>query len=68
MSKESAVGNQEGVQDAVCNALFVGVLFSIVGSAFMLGYTDKALSSVLKSEFGAGKQPCRNVNLSWMLD
>lgn len=48
VSKESALGNLDGVQDAICRALVVGVLFAVVGTGCMLAYTDRALSSVLK--------------------
>ncbi|CAB9498968.1 Protein DETOXIFICATION [Seminavis robusta] len=49
VSRESAQGNEEGVQEAVCRALFVGIIFAFLGSGFLLTCTEKALSSVLKS-------------------
>lgn len=52
VSKESALGNKDGVQDSICLAIVVGTIFATVGSGFLVGYTDRALSSVLK-----GRQP-----------
>ncbi|KAL7529245.1 hypothetical protein ACHAXR_002867 [Thalassiosira sp. AJA248-18] len=48
VSKANASGNQEEVQDAVSQALIVGFWISLVGSALMLRYPEKILSSVLK--------------------
>jgi heme/copper-type cytochrome/quinol oxidase subunit 3 len=48
VSTENASGNQEGVQDAICQALFVGMLFALVGAALLLLQPDRVLSSVLK--------------------
>lgn len=48
VSKANASGNQEDVQDAVSQALVVGILISLVGSALMLRFPEKILSSVLK--------------------
>jgi Na+-driven multidrug efflux pump len=50
VSRESAQGNQEGVQEAVCRALFVGIVFACLGSGFLMIFTDKALNTVLKSK------------------
>lgn len=50
VSKANASGNQEELQDAVSQALVVGVCISLVGSALMLLYPEKVLLSVLKGE------------------
>lgn len=50
VAKESAQGNQDGVQEAVCRALFVGAVFAAVGSLGLFGFPDRMLSSVLKSK------------------
>lgn len=47
VSTENAAGNQEGVQDALCQALFVGMLFALVGGGALLWRPDAVLSSVL---------------------
>lgn len=51
VSKEFAKGNKEGVQDAVCQALFVGIVFAAIGTSGLLLYPVRALLSVLKSKF-----------------
>lgn len=51
VSKEYAKGNKEGVQDAVCQALFVGLIFAAVGTSGLLIYPEKVLFAVLKSKF-----------------
>jgi len=48
VSKANASGNQEDLQDAVCQALLVGFGISLVGTALMLLYPEKILSAVLK--------------------
>eukprot|EP00581_Thalassiosira_minuscula_P016757 CAMPEP_0183732202 /NCGR_PEP_ID=MMETSP0737-20130205/37789_1 /TAXON_ID=385413 /ORGANISM="Thalassiosira miniscula, Strain CCMP1093" /LENGTH=592 /DNA_ID=CAMNT_0025965135 /DNA_START=276 /DNA_END=2054 /DNA_ORIENTATION=+ len=48
VSKANASGNQDDLQDAVCQALLVGLGISLVGTALMLKYPEKILSSVLK--------------------
>ena len=48
VSKANASGNQEELQDAVSQALLVGFYISLVGSALMLKFPEKILSSVLK--------------------
>jgi len=48
VSKANASGDQEELQDAVSQALIVGFYISLVGSALMLLYPQKILSSVLK--------------------
>jgi len=47
ISRENARGNKEGVQDAVCQALFVGVIFAVLSSSMLLLFPGKVLSSVL---------------------
>ena len=49
MSKENAKGNKEGVQDAVCQALFVAVLIAAIGTPLFFFYPDKTLGTVLES-------------------
>lgn len=48
VSKANASGNHEDLQDAISQALIVGVGISLLGSALMLRYPEKILSSVLK--------------------
>lgn len=48
VSKANASGNQEDLQDAVSQALIVGFYVSLAGTALMLKYPEKILSSVLK--------------------
>ena len=48
VSKANASGDQEELQDAVSQALIVGFYISLVGSALMMLYPQKILSSVLK--------------------
>ena len=48
VSTENANKNQEGVQDAICQALFVGMLFAFAGAVALLSHPDKVLSAVLK--------------------
>jgi len=38
------------VQEAVGRALFVGAVFAVIGSAGLLGYPERTLSSVLQSK------------------
>ena len=47
VSIENANGNQEGVQDAICQALFVGMLFAFAGGVALLAQPDKILGAVL---------------------
>ena len=49
VSKENAKGNTEGVQDAVCQALFVAVLNAAAGTSFFSLYPDKTLATVLET-------------------
>jgi len=48
VSKENAKGNKDGVQDAVCQALFVAFLIAVGGSYLFFNHAEKALSSVLE--------------------
>jgi Na+-driven multidrug efflux pump len=48
VSKENAKGNTEGVQDAVCQALFVAVLIACAGTALYALKTVKTLETVLE--------------------
>ena len=48
VSKANASGDQEELQDSVSQALIVGFYISIVGSALMMAYPEKILSSVLR--------------------
>ena len=50
VSKENAKGNKEGVQDAVCQALFVAVLIATVGVPLFYYYPDKTLGAVLEAD------------------
>ena len=47
VAKEKAKGNQEGVQDAVCQAMIVGTFIAIIGSGVVLSMPDTLLSGVL---------------------
>eukprot|EP00522_Entomoneis_paludosa_P012975 CAMPEP_0172447892 /NCGR_PEP_ID=MMETSP1065-20121228/7053_1 /TAXON_ID=265537 /ORGANISM="Amphiprora paludosa, Strain CCMP125" /LENGTH=544 /DNA_ID=CAMNT_0013199265 /DNA_START=230 /DNA_END=1861 /DNA_ORIENTATION=+ len=47
ISKENAKGNKEGVQDAISQALFVGILVAMVTSCLLFFNPEKVLSSVL---------------------
>ena len=47
VSKSHASGNKDATQDAVCQALVVGFIIALIGSALMLWIPDKALSTVL---------------------
>jgi len=49
VAKECAKGSEEGVQDAVCQALVVGTLIALLGSFFILSQPDRLLGGVLKS-------------------
>jgi len=62
VAKEKAKGNEEGVQDAVCQALFVGFLLSMLWSAFILTNTEKVLGIVLK-----GSAPAREFATPYLL-
>ena len=48
IAREYANGNKEGIQDAVCQALFVGMLMAIVAPTLLFLNPDAVLGSVLK--------------------
>lgn len=48
VSKENAKNDQEGLQDAVCQALVVGILIALIGTPLIFLNPDKVLSAVLK--------------------
>ena len=48
MAKEAAKGDKEGLQDAVCQALFVGAIIALIGTPLMLLFSDGVLGVVLK--------------------
>lgn len=48
ISQENARGNKEGVQDAVCQAVFVGLIFSILTSTMLLLFPEQILKAVLQ--------------------
>jgi putative MATE family efflux protein len=48
VSKENAKGNQEGLQDAVCQALFIGCIMALIGTPLIFLNPEKVLSVVLK--------------------
>jgi Na+-driven multidrug efflux pump len=50
VAKTHASGDLEGTQDAVCQALFLGMLISAVGASFMFFYPEKALAFILKGK------------------
>lgn len=47
IAKEKAMGNEDGVQDSVCQALFVGVFMALASSALVFGKPNQVLGSVL---------------------
>mmetsp|Transcript_13705 Transcript_13705/g.20047 ORF Transcript_13705/g.20047 Transcript_13705/m.20047 type:complete len:415 (-) Transcript_13705:488-1732(-) len=49
VAKEYAKGSEEGVQDSICQALAIGTLIAIVGSALVLTQSETLLGGVLKS-------------------
>jgi MATE family multidrug resistance protein len=50
VAKESAKGDKEGIQEAVCQALVVGTFVALIGSAFILTQPDRLLSGVLSAD------------------
>lgn len=48
ISKENARGNKEGVRDAVCQAIFVGILFAVFSTTLLMVFPERMLSSVLE--------------------
>jgi hypothetical protein len=51
VAKESAKQSTDGVQDAVGQALIVGLLMAMFGSTLLLSKTEYVLSSVLHGEY-----------------
>ena len=51
MAKESAKKSEEGVQNAVCQALIVGLFMAIIGSTLILSRPEKVLSAVLSGAY-----------------
>ena len=49
VAKEYAKGSEEGVQDAVSQALIVGAIVALIGNALVLSRPDKLLTGVLKN-------------------
>ena len=47
IAKEKAQGNEEGVQDSVCQAIFVGVFMALASSALVFANPNQVLGSVL---------------------
>ena len=50
ISRANANGDKEGIQDAVCQALFVGAFMAIVSSVLIFSNPEKVLSSVLAAD------------------
>lgn len=50
MAKEAAKGSEEGVQDSVCQALFVGALIALIGTTVIFTQSDKMLGAVLNGK------------------
>mmetsp|Transcript_3881 Transcript_3881/g.5607 ORF Transcript_3881/g.5607 Transcript_3881/m.5607 type:complete len:610 (+) Transcript_3881:369-2198(+) len=48
VSKENAKGDQEGLQDAVCQALVVGLLIALIGTPLLFFQPERILGSVLR--------------------
>lgn len=48
VAKEAAKGDKEALQDAVCQALFVGAIIALIGTPLMLLFSDGVLGVVLK--------------------
>jgi MATE family multidrug resistance protein len=48
IARENANGDKDAVQDAVCQALFVGMFISVISTAILLINPDRVLSAILK--------------------
>jgi Na+-driven multidrug efflux pump len=48
VAKEAAKGDKEGLQNAVCQAIFVGSIIALIGGPLIIMNCDKVLSVVLK--------------------
>ncbi|GMH92052.1 hypothetical protein TL16_g12235 [Triparma laevis f. inornata] len=55
VAKYHAAGNREAAEDTICQAQILGILLGIAGTYFLLGHSDFALKSVLKSDSPALK-------------
>lgn len=53
VSKEHAKGDQEGVQAAVCQAIFIALILGTLGTALVLMKPDLVLSTVLEKNAAA---------------
>jgi len=49
VAREYAMGSEDGVQEAVCQALILGTIVAILGSFLILSRPEQMLSGVLKS-------------------
>jgi putative MATE family efflux protein len=49
VAKEAAKGDEEGVQDSVCQAFIVGTMIAIVGTIIVLSMPDQLLTGVLSA-------------------
>lgn len=50
VAQDAAKGDQDAVQDSVCQALFVGGLIALIGTPFVFLNPDRVLSAVLKGK------------------
>ena len=50
VSKENAKGNREGVQDAVSQALMIGIVIALIGTPLTFFNPEKVLSAVLRDQ------------------
>ena len=55
VAKSHAEGDEEGVQDSVCQALLIGILIAAVGTPLMFFRPEAGLASVLKGSAPAMK-------------
>jgi len=49
VAKEAANGSEEGVQDSVCQALFVGAFIALIGTTVIFTQSERMLGAVLKA-------------------
>jgi Na+-driven multidrug efflux pump len=47
VAKEAAKGDKEGLQDAICQALFVGAILALIGTPLIFFNPDTVLGIVL---------------------
>ena len=50
VAKEAANGSEEGVQDSVCQALFVGAFIALIGTTVIFTQSERMLGAVLKGK------------------